>query len=123
MQIFCTKLSFFVLNLKFILSHLSIDSYLRRRKVSYFRYRTIKDSTSKSGNGQSCWVYYDRMNNLLHRDQGTVPAATIAHVKISSFFSSPELKAQVSFSDHLSSVCPSIRPSVYPSVLLSVITA
>ena len=108
MQIFCTKLSFFVLNLKFILSHLSIDSYLRRRKESYFRYRTIKDSTSKSGND---------------RDQGTVPAATIAHVKISSLFSSPELKAQVSFSDHLSSVCLSICPSVYPSVLLSVITA
>ena len=28
------------------------------------------------------------------------------------FFSSPELKAQVSFSDHLSSVCLSVRPSV-----------
>ena len=36
-------------------------------------------------------------------------------------FSSPELKAQVSFSDHLSSVvCPSVRPSVRPSVCLSV---
>ena len=32
-------------------------------------------------------------------------------------FSSPELKAQVSFSDHLSSgVCPSVRPSVRLSV-------
>ena len=37
------------------------------------------------------------------------------------FFSSPELKAQVSFSDHLSSgVCLSVRPSVRPSVCLSV---
>ena len=36
-------------------------------------------------------------------------------------FSSPELKAQVSFSDHLSSgVCLSVRPSVRPSVCLSV---
>ena len=38
-----------------------------------------------------------------------------------SLFSSPELKAQVSFSDHLSSVvCLSVRPSVRPSVCLSV---
>ena len=36
-------------------------------------------------------------------------------------FSSPELKAQVSFSDHLSTVvCLSIHPSVRPSVRLSV---
>ena len=36
-------------------------------------------------------------------------------------FSSPELKAQVSFSDHLSSVvCLSVRPSVCLSVRLSV---
>ena len=36
-------------------------------------------------------------------------------------FSSPELKAQVSFSDHLSSVvCLSVHPSVRPSVCLSV---
>ena len=35
--------------------------------------------------------------------------------------SSLELKAQVSFSDHLSSVvCLSVRPSVRPSVCLSV---
>ena len=38
-----------------------------------------------------------------------------------NFFSSPELKAQVSFSDHLSSVvCLSVRLSVHPSVCLSV---
>ena len=38
---------------------------------------------------------------------------------ITSFFSSPELKAQVSFSDHLSSVvCLSVRPSVCLSVCL-----
>ena len=37
------------------------------------------------------------------------------------FFSSPELKAQVSFSDHLSSVvCLSVRLSVCLSVCLSV---
>ena len=51
------------------------------------------------------------------------------HISISFFdtlFSSPELKAQVSFSDHLSSVvclsvCLSVRPSVCLSVCLSVI--
>ena len=38
-----------------------------------------------------------------------------------AIFSSPELKAQVSFSDHLSSVvCLSVRPSVRTSVRLSV---
>ena len=38
-----------------------------------------------------------------------------------TIFSSPELKAQVSFSDYLSSgVCPSVRPSVRLSVCLSV---
>ena len=38
---------------------------------------------------------------------------------IQTIFSSPELKAQVSFSDHLSSVvCLSVRPSVRPSVCL-----
>ena len=38
-----------------------------------------------------------------------------------NLFSSPELKAQVSFSDHLSSVvCLSVRPSVRLSVSLSV---
>ena len=36
-------------------------------------------------------------------------------------FSSPELKAQVSFSDHLSSVvCPSVCPDIHPSVRLCV---
>ena len=41
-------------------------------------------------------------------------------LKKSFIFSSPELKAQVSFSDHLSSVvCLSARPSVCPSVCLS----
>ena len=39
----------------------------------------------------------------------------------SAIFSSPELKAQVSFSDHLSSgVCLSVRPAVRTSVCLSV---
>ena len=40
--------------------------------------------------------------------------------KQAMFFSSPELKAQVSFSDHLSSVCLSVCPPVRPSVCLSV---
>ena len=41
-------------------------------------------------------------------------------VIIKVFFSSPELKAQVSFSDRLSSgVCPSVRLSVCPSVNFS----
>ena len=44
-----------------------------------------------------------------------------APTHIPCVFSSPELKAQVSFSDHLSSVvCLSVRPSVRPSVCLSV---
>ena len=41
---------------------------------------------------------------------------TIFHLISSKVFSSPELKAQVSFPDHLSSVvCLSVRPSVRPS--------
>ena len=60
----------------------------------------------------------DMSSNILSRqiDVSKVKGC-ILKIGLYRVFSSPELKAQVSFSDHLSSVvCLSVRPSVRPSV-------
>ena len=59
-----------------------------------------------------------KLGLCLNRELGVYIMLTLIQCLI---FSSPELKAQVSFSDHLSSgVCLSVRPSVRLSVCLSV---
>ncbi|XP_062600941.1 uncharacterized protein LOC134262565 [Saccostrea cucullata] len=40
------------------------------------RYRSIKDNMGKSGAGRTTWVYFDKMNEILHQDRSTEPAAT-----------------------------------------------
>ncbi|XP_078318184.1 uncharacterized protein LOC144620649 [Crassostrea virginica] len=40
------------------------------------RYTSIKDAMIKSGAGRSGWVYFEKMDQILHRDKATEPAAT-----------------------------------------------
>ena len=69
-------------------------------------------------------VYIDDDSKKLHDKSEKKPTTSYSLLKIpfdEFVFSSPELKAQVSFSDRLSSVvCPSVCPSVCLSVCLSV---
>ena len=45
--------------------------------LSFFiRCRSIKDATAKSGAGRSGWVYFEKMDQILHKDKATEPAET-----------------------------------------------
>ena len=45
------------------------------------RYRSIKDAMTKSGAGRSGWVYFEKMDQILHRGKATEPAATSSSCK------------------------------------------
>lgn len=49
--------------------------------VTHFRYRTIKDSIGKFGAGKACWVYFDKINAILHKDIVTQPASISSSCK------------------------------------------
>ena len=65
-----------------------------------------------AGGGGTPGKGHDAWRIGLQLDQST---NQMCHLFAWFFFSSPELKAQVSFSDHLSSVRPPVRPSIHPS--------
>lgn len=56
------------------------------------RYRSIKDNMGKSGAGRTSWIYFDKMNDILHRDRSTEPAATSSSYNGQSTASTPKRK-------------------------------
>ena len=69
-------------------------------------------------------LWHCSCNQLIFKTHGPLVTNNLDHLihkKEIMIFSSPELKAQVSFSDHLSSIlCLSVRPSIRLSICLSV---